>query len=65
MDGNRKQLTAGGGKAKFVLPAGQYYITAQRGDATTGVDATIVAGDTHKIHIVSERRHHHPLSRFQ
>jgi len=52
VDGNRKQLTAGGGKAKFVLPAGQYYITAQRGDATTGVDATIVAGDTHKIHIV-------------
>ena len=52
IDGKRKQITSGGGKPKFTMPAGQYYITAQRGQATTGVDVTIEPGVLRREHIV-------------
>ena len=50
--GKRKQLTYGGGKPVFTVPAGPHHITAKRGEALAGLDVDIVAGEVHKVHIV-------------
>ncbi|MGI9412940.1 MAG: vWA domain-containing protein [Hyphomicrobiales bacterium] len=52
IDGNRKRVVTGGGKPKFTLTAGSYYITANRGSALTGVDVVVEAGGADKVHIV-------------
>lgn len=51
-NGKRKQVTYGGGKPRFTVPAGTHHITAKRGDALRGIDVDIVAGEVHKVHIV-------------
>ena len=51
-DGNRRQVTYGGGEPSFTVPAGPHYMTASRGDALAGLEVEIFAGAVHKIHIV-------------
>lgn len=51
-NGNAKQVTYGGGKPRFTVPAGPHHVTAKRGDALAGIDVEIQAGEVHKVHIV-------------
>lgn len=51
-EGKRRQVTYGGGKPLFTVPAGPHHITAKRGDALAGNDVEIVPGELHKVHIV-------------
>ena len=51
-DGQRKQVTYGGGKPKFKLPAGNYYITAKVGDALIGRDVEVTGGEATEVSLV-------------
>ena len=53
-DGQRKQVTRGGGKPKFKLPAGKYYITAKIGEAVVGRNVEVVPGQSTDVAIVLE-----------
>ncbi len=50
--GNAKQVTYGGGKPMFTVPAGPHHVTAKSGDALAGIDVDVSAGEVHKVHIV-------------
>lgn len=49
---DRTQITYGGGKPVFTVPAGTQRITAKRGDAIAGTDVTVVAGEVHRVHVL-------------
>ena len=51
-EGERTQITYGGGKPTFTVPAGTQHITAKRGDALAGTDVDVVAGEVHKVHVL-------------
>ena len=55
-DGNRKHVADGyGGRARLPLPAGRYYVTATYGQAITGLDVDVPAGDQSIVRTVDLR----------
>ena len=51
-DGKRKQVTYGGGRPKFKLPAGTYWVTAKLGDATVGREVVVTGGEATEVALV-------------
>ena len=51
-DGNRKEITRGGGSPKFKLQAGAYYVTAKIGEALVGKDVEVLPGQSTDVALV-------------
>ncbi len=51
-NGNAKQVTYGAGQPAFTVAAGPHHITAKSGDAISGVDIEVSAGEIQSVDIV-------------